>query len=146
MARTARLQANKRAKTRTIKGEIFSGLKQGAFFTQLNWVREECLQKLDFIPFPGTLNLKVQDEYIGIVRELRMNAGVVLTPPSPEFCQAKCFPVSLGSIKAAIIFPEADRFTDQLHAGNIIEIIAPVSIKRTLSVKDGDELVLELEG
>jgi CTP-dependent riboflavin kinase len=109
-------------------------------------VREECLQKLDFIPFPGTLNLKVQDEYIGIVRELRMNAGVVLTPPSPEFCQAKCFPVSLGSIKAAIIFPEADRFTDQLHAGNIIEIIAPVSIKRTLSVKDGDELVLELEG
>jgi CTP-dependent riboflavin kinase len=47
-----------------ITGKIVSGIQQGAFFTQLAWVQEQCLIKLGFKLFPGTLNLEIPDESV----------------------------------------------------------------------------------
>ena len=128
-----------------IKGRIFSGWGQGAFFTQLDWTKKQCDEKLKFVPFPGTLNLKVEGEYLDAVRKLKERDGIILDPPSTEFCQAKCFSISISSFKAAIVVPHAEDFTNEIHSENVIEIIAPINIKEALSVKDGDELILELE-
>ena len=43
----------------TLTGKIVSGARQAAFFTQLDWVLEQCRQKLGFKPYPGTLNLEI---------------------------------------------------------------------------------------
>jgi len=37
---------------RKISGKIVSGVNQGTFFTQLDWIQEQCLEKLGFKPFP----------------------------------------------------------------------------------------------
>jgi len=129
-----------------IKGRIFSGLGKGAFFTQLDWVKQQCQEKLDFAPFPGTLNLKVTDEYLEVLRKLKGGEGIALVPPTAEYCQARCYPVFIGSVKAAIVIPHAENFTSEMHPQNVIEIIAPVNVKAELSIKDGDELTLEMEG
>ena len=42
---------------RKIAGRIVSGIKQGAFFTQLGWVQEQCLEKLGFKPFKDALGV-----------------------------------------------------------------------------------------
>ena len=55
--------------------------------------------------------------------------------PDPMFCNAKAYPVELGEINGAIIMPEEKV---RIHAENIIEIIAPVNIKASLNVNDGD--------
>ncbi|MCL0095773.1 CTP-dependent riboflavin kinase [Dehalococcoidia bacterium] len=128
-----------------IKGKMLSGFGQGAFFTQLDWVREQCQDKLRFLPSPGTLNLYVESQSLDILKTLREAEGISLIPPTPEFCRAKCFPVSIGSLRGAIIMPEAEHFTDKLHGQEVIEIMAPVNIKETLLVKDGDEIWVELE-
>lgn len=125
-----------------IKGKVFSGLGKGAFFTQLDWVRQQCLDKLGFIPFAGTLNLQVDQDYLALAERLRAEEGINVVPPTPEFCPAKAFPVSIGSIKAAIIIPDAGKFTDEVHSPDIIEVIAPVEIKKALSIKDGDEVAI----
>ena len=127
-----------------IKGKIFSGLGQGMLFTQLDWVEKQCLDKLGFVPFPGTLNLKVEEQ-LGIAEELREAEGIVLVPPTAEFCQAKCLPITIGVIRAAIVIPEAEHFTNEIHPQDVLEILAPVNIKETLSVQDGDELTLEVD-
>jgi len=128
-----------------VKGTVFSGLGQGGFFTQLDWVKQQCQDKLGFVPFPGTLNLRVGREYLEVIKKLRAKEGINLTPPTPDFCQAKSFPISLGGIEAAIVVPEAEHFTDDVHSMDVIEVIAPVNIKKALGIEDGDELSITIE-
>ena len=125
--------------TITITGRIVSGVKKGAFFTQLDWVQEQCQKKLGFKPYPGTLNLEIEEEKIPIVEALRQGEGIELIPPDTDFCSGHVYPVSVMGVSGAIVAPAEDV---SVHGKNIIEIIAPISLKEALDVKDGDEIML----
>ena len=118
-----------------IAGKIISGVKQGAFFTQLEWFQEQCEEKLGFKPYPGTLNLEISGEYLPIIEALNREEGIEIVSPNPKFCNAKAFRVSLGDISGAIIMPDEKV---RVHSKNIIEIVAPTEIKASLKVTDGD--------
>ena len=118
-----------------IVGKIVAGVKQGTFFTQLEWFQEQCGDKLGFKPYPGTLNLEISGEYLPIIESLDRKEGIELISPDPKFCNAKAFSVSLGEISGAIIIPDEKV---RIHAKNIIEIVAPLKIKSSLQVGDGD--------
>ena len=118
-------------------GKVISGLRQASFFTQLDWVQEQCFEKLGFKPYPGTLNLEIKKENLHIVHSLPTKESFKLIPPDPDFCEADIVPVAIESLPGAIIVPSAEV---SLHAENILEIIAPVSIKETLDKNDGDTL------
>ena len=125
----------------SITGKIISGEGEGAYFTQIDWVQQQCDEKLGFKPYPGTLNLEISEEYLSVVEPLDQKEGVELISPDSNFCNAKVSPVSLGDIIGAIILPEEKV---RIHPKNIIEIIAPVNIKESLNVKDGDSLKVVL--
>ena len=127
----------------SIKGKIVSGSRQAAFFTQLDWVQQQCQEKFGFRPYPGTLNLEIGDEYLPIIALLQTKKLVELIPPDPNFCTAKSIPVSIESIEGAVIIPEENV---NIHANNIVEVIAPLKLKDALAVRDGDiiELVLKI--
>jgi CTP-dependent riboflavin kinase len=110
-------------------------VRQGAFFTQLEWFQEQCDEKLGFKPYPGTLNLEISGEYLPIIESLNREEGIELISPDPKFCNAKAFSVSLGEISGAIIMPDEKV---RVHPKNIIEIVAPLKIKAALNVADGD--------
>jgi len=125
-----------------ITGKIISGAGEGAYFTQIGWVQQQCEEKLDFKPYPGTLNLEISEEYLSIVESLdQKKTGIELISPDPNFCNARVFAVSLGEISGAIILPEEKV---RVHSKNIIEIIAPLNIKASLNVKDGDSVTVVL--
>jgi len=127
------------AKDLVLTGKIISGAGQGAYFTQIDWVQRQCNEKLGFKPYPGTLNLEISNDDIFLVESLDPGDGIELISPDPKFCNAKVFPVTLGTIKGAIIVPEEKV---RIHPENIIEIIAPFNIKASLNVKDGDTVTL----
>jgi CTP-dependent riboflavin kinase len=118
-----------------IAGKIICGVKQGKFFTQLEWFQEQCDEKLGFKPYPGTLNLEISGEYLPIIESLNREEGIEITSPDPKFCNAKAFKVSLGEISGAIIMPDEKV---RVHPKNIIEIVAPLKIKASLNIEDGD--------
>jgi CTP-dependent riboflavin kinase len=122
-----------------LTGIIVSGVKQAAYFTQLDWVQEQCLNKLGFKPYPGTLNLQIPKESLSIVEALQKEEGVDLIPPDPQFCAGKAFPVVVGKVRGAIIIPDEDV---RVHGNNIIEVMAPLRLKEALDVDDGDSLKL----
>jgi len=124
-----------------IAGKIISGAGEGAYFTQIDWVQQQCDEKLGFKPYPGTLNLEISEEYLSSVESLDQKIGVELISPDPNFCNARVFAVSLGEISGAIILPEEKV---RVHPKNIIEIIAPMNIKASLNVKDGDSVTVVL--
>ena len=125
-----------------IAGKVVSGAGEGAYFTRINWVQEQCDVKLGFKPFAGTLNLELSSEYLPIIESLNREDGIELISPDPKFCNAKVFPVSLGEISGALIMPDEKV---RIHAKNIVEIIAPLNIKSSLNVSDGDLISIAIK-
>ena len=123
---------------RRLKGTLVSGKEEGAFFTGLDWVREQCLEKLGFQPYAGTVNLEVKEEDISLVKVLAEKEGIRLIPPTTDFCQAICLRTRIGDIEGAVILPLVGSYYE-----NIVEIIAPVKVKERLNLKEGDEVVFE---
>ena len=124
-----------------IKGKIISGAGEGAYFTQIGWVQQQCIEKLGFKPYPGTLNLEISEEFLPVIESLDQKKGIELISPDPKFCNAMVFQVSLGDISGAIILPDEKV---RIHPKNIIEIIAPLNLKAALNLNDGDFLKVNL--
>ena len=125
-----------------ITGKIVSGIRKGAFFTQLDWVQEQCLEKLGFKPFPGTLNLEIANENMAMIEALQAQEGIELVPPDSNFCSGLVFPITVEGISGAMVAPAADV---RVHAKNIIEIISHLGLKDALGVADGDWVTLTIE-
>ena len=130
------------SKNRSLTGKIVSGIKQGAFFTQLDWVQKQCLEKLGFKPFPGTLNLETANENIAIIEALQAQEGIELVPPDSAFCSGFVFPITVEGISGAMVAPAADV---RVHGKNIIEIISHLGLKDALGVEDGDWVTVTIE-
>lgn len=122
-----------------INGKVVSGVRKAAYFTQLDWVQEQCMEKLGFRPYPGTLNVEISEESLPIVEALQREQGIELIPPYTEFCTARAMLLSVGSISGAIIIPAEDV---RVHGNNIVEVISPLRLKDALHVRDGDSLTL----
>ena len=125
-----------------IRGKIVSGVKQGAFFTQLDWVQTQCLEKLGFVPHPGTLNLEITEEKLPVIDILLQKRGIELIPPNSNFCSGRAFAVSIDGLSAAIVLPAEEV---RIHERTTIEIISPLKLKDALSVDDGDYVTVEWE-
>jgi CTP-dependent riboflavin kinase len=124
-----------------ITGKIVGGAKQGAFFTQLDWVQDQCLSKLGFAPWPGTLNLEIPMDQVVVIEDLNAKEGMELVSPDSNYCSGHVFPVSIEGLPAAVVMPAEDV---RVHAKNIIEIISPEMLKESLGVKDGDRITLTI--
>ena len=118
-----------------LTGKVVSGAGRAAFFTQLEWVREQCAAKLGFAPYPGTLNVELSPESLINLRTLEKAAKTEFVPPDPDSCVARLLSVSLSSVGGALIFPAEGV---RIHGKSIVEILAPVRLKEALGIEDGD--------
>jgi riboflavin kinase len=125
-------------------GVVFSDLGQAGAFMSLEWVKNALEENLGFLPYPGTLNLRLETEQDrGLWRDfLKTAKGIAVPPPSPSFCSACLYPVEIGSarktLRAAVVVPGVSGYPEDK-----MEIVAPVQIKDTLGVQDGDSLSVE---
>jgi len=125
-------------KIRKLTGRIVKGVRKASFFTELDWVQDQCVAKLGFKPYPGTLNLRIE-KGLSVLDQLQKEACHELIPPTKEFCTAKIYPVIIGNESGAILIPDEDV---RVHGSAIVEIISPNRIKDALNVDDGDSLIV----
>ena len=88
-----------------LQGRLLSGTRMAARFTQLDWVQQQCRDKLDFTPFPGTLNLDVDPDYLPLVSELREADAIELNPQAGDGCAARLIPLTLKGIRGGHCHP-----------------------------------------
>jgi CTP-dependent riboflavin kinase len=125
-----------------LKGKIISGVKQGAFFAQLDWFQKQCLEKLGYAPYPGTLNLEISAEDIPNVEVIEQKSEIEFIPPDSTFCSGRAYAVDIEGIRAAIIMPAEEV---RVHGKNIIEVISEVKLKDALGADDGDSVELTVD-
>jgi CTP-dependent riboflavin kinase len=127
--------------TMRITGRLASGVGEGKRFTRLEWARAQFVTKLGIDPYPGTVNLIVDDPAeLAKWAALRATPGVVIKPSDPQWCDGRCWKVRIGAdIDGAIVFPAVPGYPE-----NQIEVIAAVDVRATLKVGDGDTLQLDV--
>lgn len=127
-------------------GVIFSDLGLASSFMSLDWVQLALEQRLGFVPFPATLNIrpKAAEDAETWRRMKSESAGLPLESPQGGFCSARLYPVEVSGdagetkVTAAILVPEVKDYPSDK-----IEIVAPLRLKDHLGARDGDAITLE---
>lgn len=128
----------------TLEGVVFTGLGEGAYYISKEQYRKQFIERLGFDPFPGTLNIKLTTEYDMKTRsELETYPAVEVEGFKNEdrsFGLVKCYPAIIDNkIKGAIITALRSHYDV-----SVVEIIAPVSLRKHLKLKDGHKLKVEV--
>ena len=122
-------------------GRLATGIGMGKAFTRLDWARRQFSEKLGIDPFPGTLNVIVDDpDSMPTWARLKRTEGVRMNNPNdgPRDCDAKCWPAFIGGkIEGAIVFPLVENYPPAQ-----IELIAEVDMRKALGIEDGDAVAL----
>jgi len=120
-----------------LKGNVFSGNKRGKLFVDLPWVKKQIKEKLGFNPYIGTLNLQLPNKTA--LDRLREADGIIIVPEKGYF-EGKCFKVLVnGKIKGAVVLPDVPDYPT-----NLLEILAPVNLRKTLELKDRMEVEVSI--
>ncbi len=130
--------------TVTIEGTVFTGLGEGAYYTAKEHYKKQFIEKLGFEPYPGTLNLKLTADYDLEARtELESYPAIEIEGFKNEdrtFGIVKCYPIIIGNkVKGAIITALRTHYD-----ASVLEILAPVSLRRHLNLKDGNKVKVEI--
>ncbi|MCX6711194.1 MAG: CTP-dependent riboflavin kinase [Candidatus Woesearchaeota archaeon] len=127
-----------------ITGIVFSGLKEASVYMQMPEYKEKFNSALGFVPFEGTLNLKISDEDTLQVAKLEPITIEGFSIEEKKFGAVTCHKIVVAGKKCAIIVAENSRY--KKYNISAIEIAAPVSMREYLNVKDGDSVEVELPG
>lgn len=123
-----------------LDGKVVSGMGEGAYYMSLNGYRSQFNEKLGYEPYAGTLNLKLLNQSSMRMRSVMDNYPSIFirgfTDSSRSYGWVKCYPAILndGAIdRAAVIVLERTHYDNSM-----LEVIAPVCIKDSLRIKNGD--------
>jgi len=117
----------------TLKGRVFSGGGKGSLFVNLPWAKKQFKEKLGFSPYPGTLNLQLTSK-TG-TENLRKAEGIKIEPQE-GFHSGRCFKaLVMEKVWGAIVMPDV-----QGYPPDLLEILAPVNLRKTLELKNGMEV------
>jgi riboflavin kinase len=125
-----------------LDGKVVAGMGEGAYYMSLEGYRNQFNEKLGYQPYAGTLNLKLLNQ-----SSMRMRNMMDIYPSifvrgfadsSRSYGWVKCYPAILneGALdKAAVIVLERTHYDKSM-----LEVIAPVNIKDSLGIKNGDSV------
>ena len=128
----------------TLEGVVFTGLGEGAYYISKERYTKQFIEKLGFEPYPGTLNLKLTTDYDVKTRsELEAYPAIEIEGFRNEdrtFGSVKCYPVTIeNKMKGALILALRSHYN-----ASVIEIIAPVFLRKHLNLKDGHKVKVEV--
>src|SRR5918911_778540 len=133
--------------TMDFEGNVISGMGEGAYYMSLEGYRRQFREKLGYEPYPGTLNVRLTDQiYMNGRLELGKHPSIFINGFSDgtrTYGWVKCYRATIndGSLdNAAVLVLERTHYDDSM-----VEVIAPVSIKQTANLKNGDRIKVQVQ-
>jgi riboflavin kinase len=123
-----------------IKGVVVGGLGEGAYYVDLYAVRFQ--KALGFVPFSGTLNVRVTDESARkAISRMKYMPPLIVPGFSHEgrtFGDVICYRVKVNNkIEAAVVIAQRTH-----HSEDILEVISPVNIREELKLQENANVTL----
>jgi riboflavin kinase, archaea type len=110
-----------------MQGILISGTGTGAKYMKL--YEEIFEEKLGFVPFIGTLNLELKSPP-------KLEKGKVILVEKEGFGAVDCYKaIVVGGQECVVIVPHLTKLPK-----NVVEIIAPVNLRKTYELQNGDEI------
>ncbi|MGQ4556745.1 DUF120 domain-containing protein [Halobellus sp. GM3] len=136
------------ASTVELEGVVTSGMGEGRHYISLSGYMEQFEERLGYEPFPGTLNVDLDEVSVRAQSAMSSLAGVSIDGWEDEertFGPATCYAASVTggdatAERAHIIVPERTH-----HDETQLEIIAPTRLRDELGLADGDEVSVRVE-
>ena len=121
-----------------ITGVLHSSMGEGKYYTMQGGYQKQFEEKLGFAPYPGTLNIRSLDFDVIVSGEPVVVDGFKTEERS--FGMLNCYPVRInGEVDGAVIVPERTH-----HKKDVLEVVAPVGLRKKFGLKDGDDVELEV--
>jgi len=126
------------------KGTIVSGMGEGAYYMSMRGYEKQFKSKLGYVPFPGTLNVKLKDkEFIEAKHILEAHLGIMINGFSDgkrTYGWVKCYPAKINnSIEVALITLERTH-----HDDSVIELISRENIKKATKLSTGSQISIRV--
>lgn len=128
----------------TLQGTVFTGLGEGAYYVNKPDYKKQIMAKLGFEPYPGTLNVKLTQDYeIKTRQDLEAYPAIDVVGfqnQDRSFGLVKCYPALIGGkIRGAFLTATRSHYDT-----SVLEIIAPVCLRKQLNLKDGSKVKVEI--
>jgi riboflavin kinase, archaea type len=128
-------------------GILVAGMGEGKYYMSLEGYRKQFERKIGYIPFPGTLNIRIIDslslENREKIERFRYQFIDGFRDSERTYGWVKCYPALINgneNIQSDLLILERTH-----HDKNMLEIISPVNIKQVLHVKNGDYVKVTLQ-
>ena len=127
-----------------LKGEIISGMGEGAYYMSLKGYTKQFKSKIGYVPFPGTLNVKLyQKEYLEAIQQIDDLDGQKINSFSDgkrTYGWVKCFTAKLNrTINCQLIRLERTHYDN-----SIIELISKNNICKVANLKLGSKVSIKI--
>ncbi|MDH3501530.1 MAG: DUF120 domain-containing protein [Nitrosopumilus sp.] len=127
-----------------LKGILVSGMGEGAYYMSLKGYTKQFKSKIGYIPFPGTLNVKLDKKVDQkAIQQFETLNGITIESFSDEkrtYGWVKCFPAKLNqSIDCQLIVLERTH-----HDDSIIELISKECIRKSGKLQDGSKVTIKI--
>ncbi len=131
------------ASRHTFRGTVFTGIGKGAYYVGHPGYKRRIREKLGYVPYPGTLNLRLSTP--GDIRhrkKLREDKGVRIEPfehKGERFSGLNCFEGEMSGTRVNLLIIEITHYDD-----SVMELISPVYLRGELSLRDGDRVAVTI--
>lgn len=126
-----------------LKGRVFSGLGEGSYYMSI--YARSFARVLGFRPYPGTLNVRLNEESARIYESCTGSKGspIVVEPPDlggDRLARVRVWPATIRGVSVYIVRPDVTVYT-----GRVLEVIAADYLRELLGLSDGDLVEIEVE-
>lgn len=119
-----------------LEGRLFSGMEVAKEYLSMEEYQERIRDKTGFRPFPGTLNLNVDDKKTQKLAETTEKARIPgFRKNNTGYSGLDLYPVKIEGFNAYYIDIDVTDYED-----NVVEIIAPIKLREKLGLEDGDKV------
>ena len=150
-----------RIKPMLFKGKIVTGMGEGAYYMSLDGYKKQFQNKLVYEPFPGTLNVKIEDKnYLNSRKDLINYPSIFIDGfknSDRTFGWVRCYPATISQETKLCCDMTQSQTTDissdvhvlllerTHHNNNLIEVIGPLNLKESSNLKNGDTIVVMIK-
>jgi len=125
-----------------IIGKVTGGKGEGKFFVSLKPYQQGFKEILGFVPFPGTLNVRLRDADVHKIDRMRNHADGIIDGfkmDGRDYFAIRLYKARIRDEEGALIFPHL-----QHHPLGIAEFVAKNDMRAKYRLKDDDEVEIEV--